>query len=82
MTSKELFGKHFNGLHYEDITKERIQKYAIDFAKMHVEKALQEIYNSSIDEITSWEGNPYSGEGDRYLNLENIQKIYPLTNVK
>lgn len=41
MTAKELFGKHFNGLHYDDITPERIEKYAIEFAEFHVKKALK-----------------------------------------
>ena len=49
MTSEELFGKHFNGLHYEDITKERIQKYAIDFAKMHVTQFKEELIKT-VDE--------------------------------
>ncbi len=31
-TAEELFGKHFNGLHYDDITPEGIQKYAHEYA--------------------------------------------------
>lgn len=43
MTAKELFGKHFNGLHYDDITPERIEEYAIEFAKLHIEAALKKL---------------------------------------
>lgn len=46
MTAEELFSKHFNGLHYDDITQERIQKYAIEFAKMHVAEALKQVEES------------------------------------
>jgi hypothetical protein len=40
MDAKELCSKHFDGLHNDDVTYERIQKYAIEFAKHHVVEAL------------------------------------------
>ena len=30
--AEELFGKHFNGLHYDDITDEMMKDYAIELA--------------------------------------------------
>lgn len=42
ITANELFGQHFNGLHYEDITPDKIEKYAIAFAKLKVAEALEE----------------------------------------
>ncbi len=82
MTAKELWSKHFDGLHWDDITPEKEQKYAIEFAKYHVEQALKNIYNSSTYGITSWCGNPYTGEGSDYLDYDKIIKIYPLENIK
>lgn len=32
--AEELFSKHFNGLHHDDVTPERVKKYAIDFANI------------------------------------------------
>ena len=32
--SEELFGKHFNGLHYEDITKDMIITFAEELVKV------------------------------------------------
>ena len=40
---EELFGKHFNGLHYEDITKEMMLKFAVDYANIKVEAEKQTI---------------------------------------
>ncbi len=34
---EELFGNHFNGLHYEDITKEMMFDFAVDYANIKVE---------------------------------------------
>jgi hypothetical protein len=41
-TAGEMFAKHFNGMHYSDITEEKIEKYAIDFARLKVSEALHE----------------------------------------
>jgi len=40
---EELFGKHFNGLHYENITKEMMVKFAVDYANIKVESEKQTI---------------------------------------
>lgn len=65
-TADELCSKHFDGLHNDDITYEKIQKYAIEFAKLHVEEALK---------ITSKKfKNPD--------NIRAILKTYSLDNVE
>ena len=38
-----LFSKHFNGLHYEDITKEMMMRFAVEYASMKVEEEKQTI---------------------------------------
>jgi len=38
---EELFGKHFNGLHYKDITKEMMFQFAIEYANIKVEAEKQ-----------------------------------------
>ena len=48
MTSEELFGKHFNGMHYDDITSEMIKKYAVEFAKIKVREAV-ELIKDNVD---------------------------------
>ena len=40
---EQLFGKHFNGLHYEDITKEMMMKFAVEYANIKVEEEKQTI---------------------------------------
>lgn len=51
MTSEELFGKHFNGMHYDDITSEMIKKYAVEFAKIKVREAV-ELIKDNVDKRT------------------------------
>lgn len=72
MTAKELFGKHFNGLHYDDISPERIEKYAIEFAKYHVIEALEAAAENVIIE-----GNKHEYE----LDKESILNAYPEENI-
>ena len=53
-----LFSKHFNGLHYEDITKEMMFKFAIDYANIKVEAEKQ-----TIREYLEGEGYELLAEG-------------------
>lgn len=41
MTAEELFGEHFNGLHYDDITSEHIENYAKHFARLKCQELLE-----------------------------------------
>ncbi|MFZ2486955.1 MAG: hypothetical protein WAZ19_02440 [Anaerolineae bacterium] len=41
MTAEELSIKYFGGMHYDDITIEYIQKYAVEFARLKVQEALE-----------------------------------------
>ena len=38
---EQLFAKHFNGLHYEDITKEMIMKFAVEYANIKKKRSKQ-----------------------------------------
>lgn len=54
----------------------------IEFAKLHVDAAIKSIYNVGVNDVTEWSGNPYTGEGSYYLCLEQLEKQYPLDNIK
>lgn len=63
MTAEELYNINFNGLHYDDVTPEMIQKYAIEFAQYHVKKALE----NALEEV------PYGGSDEvRYEDGDSI----------
>jgi len=47
---EELFGKHFNGMHWEDITKEMMMKFAEEYAKLKVEEEKECIREMLIGE--------------------------------
>lgn len=76
ITAEELFGKHFNGLHYDDMTPERIIKYAIDFAGVHSKEALKQ-----ASEKASLKCGEYSSD-DFYIDTDSILNAYPLSNIK
>jgi hypothetical protein len=79
-TAKEfIIGKRDN---YNGVRSDVIVKSMIEFAKLHVEAALNSIYENGVDDITSWSGNPYTGEGSYYLDEDKIKKAYPLENIK
>jgi hypothetical protein len=60
---------------------EAANEYAILKAKLHVEAALKAVYDGGLDGITSWDGNPYTGEGSDYLDQDKLLNAYPLTNI-
>ena len=55
---------------------------AREFAKLHVKAALEAIYEKGLNELTTWDGNPFTGEGSDYLNEDKILNAYPETNIK
>jgi hypothetical protein len=59
-----------------------IEEFMIEFAKLHVQAALEAIANGTLNDISSWDGNPYTGEGSEYLDRDKILNAYPLTNIK
>lgn len=64
------------------VTKEDLKKAIIEFTKAHVEQALRAVYNEGLDGVSSWSGNPYTGEGSDYLDLDKILKVYPESKIK
>lgn len=86
MEAKELFSKHFDGLHYEDITPERIEKYAIEFARYHVEQALKEASEKAVmyDDNEDCHFIDEEGNCPEYLLIDrkSILNSYSLENIK
>lgn len=72
MTAEELFGKHFDGMHYDDITSEKIEQYAVDFAKYHVKKAIDAVLNEVNIDFIDLDTE----------DLINLRHAYPLDNIK
>jgi hypothetical protein len=84
---QELFGKHFNGLHYDDITAERIMKFAEDYARNVLEDVISDNIAPLEDEIKqykvdycnalSWVGREAAKENIRE-NEKSIQLLKEL----
>lgn len=65
--------------------KPKVAKALVEFAKLHVEAALQEAYLKSkiIDDPYSYTGNTGSEyPADQIISRESIINSYPLTNIK
>lgn len=75
---------HFYNDKYEQMMcfSDEVQKAMIEFAKFHVEAFKEKLYDAGISGISTWEGNPYNGEGSEYLDTDKISRIYPLENIK
>lgn len=59
-----------------------VKENMVDFAKMHVENAIRAIEKKGLYDITTWSGNPFTGEGSDYLDVDKMLKAYPLDNIK
>ena len=79
---EEIFGKHFNGMHYEDITKEGIIKFGLDLSKqllefaqrwIPVEEELPENANEIILKNEKWI-TEYNPNGTRMGYMDNKRK--------
>ena len=90
MTAEEFAIKNFmdieSGYSYEysldKVQKILLRKAMIEFAKYHVEQAARMYENRGLYDITTWSGNPYTGEGSDYLDVNKMLKGYPLENIK
>lgn len=58
------------------------EELLIKFAKYHLNEAIITIANGCINDLTTWSGNPYNGEGSDSLDIDKIEKVYPLSNIK
>ena len=83
-TAEEYFDRRYRelGINHEDEVNGNDVKVAIEFAQLHLEKAIKNIANSSLSDVTEWSGNPYSGEGSDELSEKKILELYPLSNIK
>lgn len=83
MTAEELSVKYFSGMHYEDITIEHIQKYAIEFARLKGKEILEAaVYNAGVKTIKI----PINGEEGTFeidvVDEDTILNAYDLNNIK
>lgn len=63
-----------------DNVNKNVTETMIEFAKIHVEAALNEIYEKA--EIETHYPNPYTSESYERVNRQSILNAYPLTNIK
>lgn len=68
----------YRGLNKENVTARAM----IEFAKLHRKAIIDEIYEKGLDGLTTWDGNPYTGEGSDYLDKELLLKAYPEDLIK
>ena len=66
---EELFGIHFNGLHYEDITKEGIIKFGVDLAHKVLDLAAE---NAETGEFFVF-GNSDDEDRISYYDLNSLE---------
>jgi hypothetical protein len=69
---EELFGKHFNGLHYDDITKEGIMDYAFEVANAHAASLIDYIENNAEIAMPI---NELMHEDGRHLSKKEYGKV-------
>jgi hypothetical protein len=74
MTAEDLFGKHFNGLHYDDITNKHIEKYAIEYAEQKC-KELLEIVAEKAEVRLGISSCNYVVDKDSILNAVNLKEF-------
>lgn len=65
MTAEELFLKYFSGMHYDDVTPEKIEQYAIDFAKLKVRVALESAAEKAT--MNLYYPSPYEDSNEKGL---------------
>lgn len=83
MTSKELFGKHFDGMHYDDITPKRIQKYAVEFAKMKICEVV-ELIKDNVDYgiYQNDDGQePFHRESNIFVDKSTIDNAFDIDEI-
>jgi hypothetical protein len=79
MTAEELFGEHFNGLHYDDITSMCIENYAKDFARLKCQELLEIVAEKASKMEATIYINPTAPRYAR-LNKESILNAVDLNS--
>jgi hypothetical protein len=79
MTAEELSIKYFGGMHYDDITIEYMQKYAVEFARLKVKEALEAAAEEAMIKVhtESWGDyeTSYNVDKDSILNSYDLNSI-------
>ena len=83
MDAKELYDKRFRGLQVGDITSEMIQKYAIDFAKLHVKELINFVKDNVTYGIYQNDDcdDEYHHESSIYVDFSIIDTNYSLDEI-
>lgn len=82
-TAQELWDKHFNGLHYDDITPEKMERYAIEFAKLHVQAALKSASEKAeLKTVEKYHREIDLSVYEPYIDKESILNGYDIDNIK
>lgn len=81
MTAEEIleneWNKNKNNCPFNEIyvgEKIAIHKAMIEFAKA--------ICNGTLDDITTWDGNSYTGEGSESLDHDKVRAVYPVSKIE
>ena len=89
MTAEEIleneWNKNKNNCPFNEIyvgEKIAIHKAMIEFAKYHVIEFAKAICNGTLDDITTWDGNPYTGEGSESLDHDKVRAVYPVSKIE
>lgn len=82
MTAEEfLKGKRYVILAGSDDYSKEIQGYLIEYAKIHVQKALEEVSAKAKSYVDS-NGEWTSSNVDSFVSKDSILNAYPLENIK
>lgn len=76
MTAEQLFSKYFDGCYWDDLIPEKMQKYAIEFAKMHVTEALKQASEKAQAYQMCKDNDPI------IISKESILNAYPIELIK
>ena len=89
MTAEEIleneWNKNKNTCPFNEIyvgEKIAMHKAMIEFAKYHVTEFAKAICNGTLDDITTWDGNPYTGEGSESLDHDKVRAVYPVSKIE
>jgi hypothetical protein len=84
MTAEELWGNHFNGLHWDDITQEKEIEFAKEYARLKCQELLEIVAEKvALEHFTpfsGWQRNSYIEDNtrvdkDSIFNVVNLDEL-------
>lgn len=89
LTIEELFKQYSNLYHFEEgdaeylVDKEDFKEAVLQFAKTHVQLALESAYNNAyIIEVKKVQEYDYADSSNYGVSKESILNCYPLENIE